>query len=179
MKICMAQINTVVGDIVGNTDRVLSVSRAQQVEGAQIVVFPELTLTGYPPEDLLLRDDLRLRTDKALQTLCSALPEELVVTVGYPLFRHGALYNTAGVTTKGEVVAEYDKQCLPNYQVFDEKRYFSAGTEPCVISVSGIQFGLTICEDIWHDGPAAKARAAGAQVLINLNASPFHRGKQA
>ena len=81
--------------------------------------------------------------------------------------------------TKGEVVAEYDKQRLPNYQVFDEKRYFSAGTEPCVISVSGIQFGLTICEDIWHDGPAAKARAAGAQVLINLNASPFHRGKQA
>ena len=179
MKICMAQINTVVGDIVGNTDRVLSVSRAQQVEGAQIVVFPELTLTGYPPEDLLLRDDLRLRTDKALQTLCSALPEELVVIVGYPRFRHGALYNTAGVITKGEVVAEYDKQCLPNYQVFDEKRYFSAGTEPCVISVSGIQFGLTICEDIWHDGPAAKARAAGAQVLINLNASPFHRGKQA
>ena len=179
MKICRAQINTVVGDIVGNTDRVLSVSRAQQVEGAQIVVFPELTLTGYPPEDLLLRDDLRLRTDKALQTLCSALPEELVVIVGYPRFRHGALYNTAGVITKGELVAEYDKQCLPNYQVFDEKRYFSAGTEPCVISVSGIQFGLTICEDIWHDGPAAKARAAGAQVLINLNASPFHRGKQA
>ena len=179
MKICMAQINTVVGDIVGNTDRVLSVSRAQQVEGAQIVVFPELTLTGYPPEDLLLRDDLRLRTDKALQMLCSALPEELVVIVGYPRFRHGALYNTAGVITKGEVVAEYDKQRLPNYQVFDEKRYFSAGTEPCVISVSGIQFGLTICEDIWHDGPAAKARAAGAQVLINLNASPFHRGKQA
>ncbi len=178
MKICMAQINTVVGDIVGNTDRVLSVSRAQQVEGAQIVVFPELTLTGYPPEDLLLRDDLRLRTDKALQALCSALPEELVVIVGYPRFRHGALFNTAGVITKGEVVAEYDKQCLPNYQVFDEKRYFSAGTEPCVISVSGIQFGLTICEDIWHDGPAAKARAAGAQVLINLNASPFHRGKQ-
>ena len=179
MKICMAQINTVVGDIVGNTDRVLSVSRAQQVEGAQIVVFPELTLTGYPPEDLLLRDDLRLRTDKALQMLCSALPEELFVIVGYPRFRHGALYNTAGVITKGELVAEYDKQCLPNYQVFDEKRYFSAGTEPCVISVSGIQFGLTICEDIWHDGPAAKARAAGAQVLINLNASPFHRGKQA
>ena len=179
MKICMAQINTVVGDIVGNTDRVLSVSRAQQVEGAQIVVFPELTLTGYPPEDLLLRDDLRLRTDKALQMLCSALPEELFVIVGYPRFRHGALYNTAGVITKGEVVAEYDKQRLPNYQVFDEKRYFSEGTEPCVISVSGIQFGLTICEDIWHDGPAAKARAAGAQVLINLNASPFHRGKQA
>ena len=179
MKICMAQINTVVGDIVGNTDRVLSVSRAQQVEGAQIVVFPELTLTGYPPEDLLLRDDLRLRTDKALQILCSALPEELFVIVGYPRFRHGALYNTAGVITKGEVVAEYDKQRLPNYQVFDEKRYFSEGTEPCVISVSGIQFGLTICEDIWHDGPAAKARAAGAQVLINLNASPFHRGKQA
>ena len=178
MKICMAQINTVVGDIVGNTDRVLSVSRVQQVEGAQIVVFPELTLTGYPPEDLLLRDDLRLRTDKALQTLCSALPEELVVIVGYPRFRHGALYNTAGVITKGEVVAEYDKQCLPNYQVFDEKRYFSAGTEPCVISVGGIQFGLTICEDIWHDEPAAKARAAGAEVLINLNASPFHRGKQ-
>lgn len=179
MKICMAQINTVVGDITGNTDRVLAVCHAQHADGIQMVVFPELTLTGYPPEDLLLRGDVLLRTEAAVQRLCHELPADLLVVVGYPKARGGALFNTAGVITDQQVAAEYDKQCLPNYQVFDEKRYFDAGTEPCVVSLGGVQFGLTICEDIWHEAPAEAAKAAGAQVLINLNASPFHRGKQA
>lgn len=179
MKICMAQINTVVGDITGNTDRVLAVCHAQHADGIQMVVFPELTLTGYPPEDLLLRGDVLLRTEAAVQRLCHELPADLVVVVGYPKARGDALFNTAGVITGQQVAAEYDKQCLPNYQVFDEKRYFNAGEEPCVVSLGGMQFGLTICEDIWHDAPAEAAKAAGAQVLINLNASPFHRGKQA
>ena len=179
MKICMAQINTVVGDITGNTDRVLAVCHAQHADGIQMVVFPELTLTGYPPEDLLLRGDVLLRTEAAVQRLCHELPADLVVVVGYPKARGDALFNTAGVITDQQVAAEYDKQCLPNYQVFDEKRYFDAGTEPCVVSLGGVQFGLTICEDIWHEAPAEAAKAAGAQVLINLNASPFHRGKQA
>ena len=178
MKICMAQINTLVGDIAANAQRVIDVCLAQAATGARLIVFPELTLTGYPPEDLLLRGDLLTRTERALQRVVSSCPPELMVVVGYPRAREGQLFNTAGVIREGRVVAEYDKQCLPNYQVFDEKRYFSAGDSPCVVSFEGIQFGLTICEDIWHPEPAALSKAAGAQVLLNLNASPFHRGKQ-
>ena len=177
MKLCMAQINTLVGDIAGNTQRVLEVSAAQQAAGARMVVFPELTLTGYPPEDLLLRGDLLDRTEAALARLCAELPVELAVVLGYPRGQDGALFNSAGVISGGKLLAQYDKQCLPNYEVFDEKRYFAAGTEPCVVDVDGLAVGLTICEDIWHPEPAAQAKAAGAEMLININASPFHRGK--
>ena len=141
--------------------------------------FPELTLTGYPPEDLLLRNDLVERTQSALTSLCEQLPAGQVTVVGYPSARDGTLFNTAGVIQNGQLIAEYDKQCLPNYQVFDEKRYFTAGDSPCVVTLGDWQVGITICEDIWHPEPAAQAKAAGAQVLINLNASPFHRGKEA
>jgi NAD+ synthase (glutamine-hydrolysing) len=178
MKICMAQINTLVGDIAGNARRILEVSVAQRDQGATIVVFPELTLTGYPPEDLLLRHDLMVRTDAAVTRLCEQLPAELAVVIGYPKLRGERLFNSAGVIYQGTLIAEYDKQCLPNYQVFDEKRYFAAGSEACVVSIHGISVALTICEDIWHDEPVAQAKAAGASVLININASPFHRGKQ-
>ena len=177
MKLCMAQINTLVGDIAGNTQRVLEVSAAQQVAGAQVVIFPELTLTGYPPEDLLLRGDLLDRTEAALATLCAELPADMTVVVGYPRGQDGALFNSAGVISGGKLLAQYDKQCLPNYEVFDEKRYFAAGAEPCVVDIGGLAVGLTICEDIWHPEPAAHAKAAGAEILININASPFHRGK--
>lgn len=178
MKICMAQINTLVGDIAGNAQRVCEVSAAQRDVGADVVVFPELTLTGYPPEDLLLRADLLERTNAALEQLCGQLPAELIVVVGYPRVRGDALYNSVGVIHEGQLLAEYDKQCLPNYQVFDEKRYFCAGSEPCVVALHGLTVGLTICEDIWHAEPVAGAKAAGADILININASPFHRGKQ-
>lgn len=177
MNVCMAQINTLVGDIAGNTQRVLEVSAAQKAAGAHVVVFPELTLTGYPPEDLLLRGDLLDRTEAALAMLYAELPADLIVVVGYPRGRDGALFNSAGVISGGKLLAQYDKQCLPNYEVFDEKRYFSAGTEPCVVDIDGLSVGLTICEDIWHPEPAAQAKAAGAAMLININASPFHRGK--
>ena len=177
MKLCMAQINTLVGDIGGNTERVLEVSAAQKAAGAHMVVFPELTLTGYPPEDLLLRGDLLDRTEAALAKLCAELPADLTVVVGYPRGQDGALFNSAGVISAGKLLAHYDKQCLPNYEVFDEKRYFAAGTEPCVVDVDGLSVGLTICEDIWHPEPAAQAKVAGAEILININASPFHRGK--
>ena len=178
MKICMAQINTLVGDIAGNAQRVCEVSAAQRDVGADVVVFPELTLTGYPPEDLLLRADLLERTNAALDQLCVQLPADLIVVVGYPRARGEALFNSVGVIHEGQVLAEYDKQCLPNYQVFDEKRYFRAGSEPCVVALRGLSVGLTICEDIWHAEPVAGAKAAGADILININASPFHRGKQ-
>lgn len=178
MKIVMAQINTLVGDIKGNTQRILDVCVDQSALGVDMVVFPELTLTGYPPEDLLLRQHTTDLTAAALERLCRDLPAEIAVVVGYPRRQGDRLFNSAGVLYNGTVLAEYDKQCLPNYQVFDEKRYFEAGADTCVVTIKGLPIGLTICEDIWHPHPAANAAAAGAQVLINLNASPFHRGKQ-
>ena len=178
MKIVMAQINTLVGDIKGNTQRILDVCVDQSALGVDMVVFPELTLTGYPPEDLLLRQHTTDLTAAALERLCQDLPDGLAVVVGYPRRQGGLLFNSAGVLYNGAVVAEYDKQCLPNYQVFDEKRYFEAGADTCVVTIKDMPIGLTICEDIWHPQPAANAAAAGAQLLINLNASPFHRGKQ-
>ena len=180
MNICMAQINTLVGDIAGNTQRVLEVAtRLRAEQSADLVVFPELTLTGYPPEDLLMRANLGQRTERALTSLCRELPKDMTVVIGYPRVKGQGLFNAAGVIRGGQLVAEYDKQHLPNYQVFDDKRYFEAGSLPCVVEMDGIRFGITICEDIWNDQPAAQARAAGAQCLLSLNASPFHRGKRA
>ena len=178
MNIVMAQINTLVGDIKGNTQRILDVCVDQSALGVDLVVFPELTLTGYPPEDLLLRQHTTELTAGALERLCKDLPDDLAVVVGYPRRQGGLLFNSAGVLYNGAILAEYDKQCLPNYQVFDEKRYFEAGADTCVVTIKGLPVGLTICEEIWHPHPAANAAAAGAQLLINLNASPFHRGKQ-
>ncbi|WOJ93469.1 NAD+ synthase [Congregibacter variabilis] len=179
MHILMAQINTIVGDFIGNADQVIAATeRACEQQDSPVVVFPELTLSGYPPEDLLLRPALCQRVSDALERLCKDLPLGAWVIVGYPIRRDGVLYNCAGVIHQGEIQAEYRKCELPNYQVFDEKRYFTAGTEPCVLEIQGVQVGLSICEDIWVPGPTAAAAAAGAELLINLNASPFHRGKQ-
>ena len=125
----------------------------------------------------MLRGDLLDRTEAALAMLCAELPADLTVVVGYPRGQDGALFNSAGVISGGKLLAQYDKQCLPNYEVFDEKRYFAAGAEACVVDIDGLAVGLTICEDIWHPEPAAQAKAAGAEMLININASPFHRGK--
>lgn len=179
MQIVMAQINTLVGDWVGNREKVLIVCRETAVRNPEaVVVFPELTLTGYPPEDLLLRPSIGEQTDSTLAELCASLPPTLHVIVGYPRLAPGGLFNAAGVIHQGAIVAEYFKQCLPNYQVFDEKRYFTPGHTPCVVDIGGIPMGITICEDIWDPHPASRAAAAGAQVLINLNASPFHQGKR-
>ncbi len=179
MHILMAQLNTVVGDFAGNMQAVLrTVNDAINEHDEPVVVFPELTLSGYPPEDLLLRPSLTLRVEECLQVLQRQLPPQAWVILGYPVRRDERLYNCAGVIHGGELVAEYHKQELPNYQVFDEKRYFAAGDMPSVLDIQGLRIGLSVCEDIWVDGPTAAAAEAGAQVLINLNASPFHRGKQ-
>ncbi|MEM9314717.1 MAG: NAD+ synthase [Pseudomonadota bacterium] len=179
MQLLMAQINTVVGDFSGNTEQVLATALTATGErSGAVIVFPELTLSGYPPEDLLLRPSIGPHIEECLEKLCRELPREAWVVLGYPRRHDGALYNCAGVIHGGEVCAEYRKQELPNYEVFDEKRYFLAGHEPCVLTIDGVPVGLTICEDIWSEGPAATARAAGAEVLLNINASPFHRGKQ-
>ncbi len=179
LQIIIAQLDFMVGDIDGNTTQILEAARRAHTEfNADIVVFPELTLTGYPPEDLLFRSSIRIRVEKALARLCAELPPEIHTLIGYPRRDDGGLFNTAGLIHGGEIVAEYHKQELPNYLVFDEKRYFQAGTEPCVVEIKGHPVGITICEDIWHTGPMSQARAAGAQLMLNLNASPFHLGKE-
>ena len=178
MKVVMGQLNTWVGDLQGNTEKVIKVaSQAGSHDEPVLLVFPELTLTGYPPEDLLMRDSLHDQIEAALHRLAIELPRELFVVVGYPRRRDGQLFNAAGVIHGGSIIGEYFKQRLPNYQVFDEKRYFAEGHDACVVDVAGINVGITICEDIWHKEPADAAARSGAELLINLNASPFHRGK--
>lgn len=177
LKIVMAQINPLVGDIQGNTELVIdTVRQAESEHSADIVIFPELTLTGYPPEDLLLRDSLELRINRALEAICSASLQAAVV-VGYPRAMAGRVFNMAGVIDGGEITAEYAKQHLPNYKVFDEKRYFVSGDSPCIVRLKGIKAAVTICEDIWQVEPMYQAKQAGAQLMLNINASPFHIGK--
>jgi len=175
--ICMAQLNLRVGDIEGNAQRVIETAlRARDALAAQVVVFPELTLTGYPPEDLLLRPGLHLRVRQALDLVLESV-EGVTVVIGHPEETPEGIYNAASVLRDGAVLGRYRKQLLPNYSVFDEKRYFVPGDAPCVVEVEGVSLGVTICEDVWQPGPAAQAAAAGARLLLNLNASPFHHGK--
>lgn len=178
LKIALAQINLLVGDIAGNTRRIIEIAKeARDNLCAHAVLFPELALTGYPPEDLLLRPELNSRIEQALQMLCDDSLTGIDIIIGYPIRREGLLYNAAGVLRDGRLVAEYHKALLPNYSVFDEKRYFEPGSEPCVTDIQGVPVGITICEDIWYKTPAARAAEQGARVLLNLNASPFHQGK--
>lgn len=179
--VTMAQVNPSVGDIPSNTQLIIdTVKQAIAKDSADIVVFPELTLTGYPPEDLLLRASLDVRIHTAIDELLAANLNAVVI-FGYPRRIDGKLYNMASAIAKGKVLIEYAKQCLPNYQVFDEKRYFTDGANDPnntgVFDYQGVRIGLSICEDLWHLEPSLKASAAGAQLLISLNASPFHVGK--
>lgn len=177
LKIVMAQVNLLVGAIQANTDRVLQIAReAIESHQADVVAFPELTLTSYPPEDLLLRPSIKHRVDKALQRLLDARLD-IYMVVGYPLKEGDKLYNALSVIKSGELIATYRKQHLPNYQVFDERRYFDAGNQPCVVDIKGVPTGFTICEDMWQDGPTKQARDAGARLMININASPYHLNK--
>lgn len=178
LRVVMAQINPLAGDIDGNADRVIEViGEAVARHGAGLVVFPELVLIGYPPEDLLLRPSLPQRIERALQCILPAT-RGVTAVLGVPRRHEGKLRNSALVLRDGAVVAAYDKQILPNYQVFDEKRYFTPGGETCVVDVAGIRTAITVCEDIWEPEPAAAAARAGAQLVVNLSASPFHGGKQ-
>jgi NAD+ synthase (glutamine-hydrolysing) len=176
LKVALAQIDTTVGDLEGNAAKVRQgISRARD-EGAQLVVFPELTLTGYPPEDLLLKTHFLDTTEAVLRELAAEV-EGVVALVGYPE-RADDVYNAAAVLADGQVAAVYRKVYLPNYSVFDEQRYFQSGDEGAVIELNGVPVGLTICEDIWEPGPPATDEAlAGARVIVNLSASPYHAGK--
>lgn len=178
MSIVMAQTNLLVGDIHGNTDKVLAAASEAADGGHDMIVFPELTLTGYPPEDLLFRDSLDIRIRDALQRIQDrCLP--IVMVIGLPLREGDALYNALVVIDQGCRVATYRKQSLPNYEVFDEQRYFTPGFSPCVTSIRGIPVGFTICEDMWDGIPVEQVSQAGASLLVNINASPYHHGKGA
>lgn len=176
LSICLAQLNLLVGDISGNTQQVIDSAKTAQSNGADVIVFPELTLTGYPPEDLLLRPSLDLRISDAIAAIQDAALD-LYMVVGYPKTIDGKLFNMAGVFYRGELVDEYAKQQLPNYQVFDEKRYFSPGDDVLTLDIKGVQTAISICEDIWHAPVMEQAKAAGAKLMLNLNASPFHIDK--
>jgi NAD+ synthase (glutamine-hydrolysing) len=179
LTVVMAQIDPLVGDIDGNARAILDATRRAVAEhDAHVVVFPELVLSGYPPEDLLLRPSVGLRVARALERLRAELPPVWVL-IGYPRPGERGLENVAAFLYGGDRVAEYAKMELPNYEVFDEKRYFVAGSAPCVVDIAGFRVGVTVCEDIWHERPAALAVAAGAELLLNINASPFHAGKHA
>jgi NAD+ synthase (glutamine-hydrolysing) len=176
LRIALSQMNAVVGDIAGNERAILdAISRAREA-GAQLVLFPELALTGYPPEDLLLKEHFLRDTRAALDRIAAATTG-IVALVGFPE-REDDVYNALAVLADGGVQAVYRKVHLPNYGVFDEQRYFQSGTGPALIELGGHKIGLTICEDIWEPGPPASAEArAGATLIVNVSASPYHAGK--
>ncbi len=204
MRIAIGQINCTVGDLSGNARKILEFADRARAQGADLLLTPELSLCGYPPEDLLLREDFRSACDRALAALAAQV-KGISIVVGHPRQVGGNLYNAASVLQDGRIAAVYHKRDLPNYTVFDEERYFDSDGSPCVVEVNGVRVGVNICEDVW--GPAGesaarataagdgvnvginicadvwepeapkRARAAGAQVLLVLNASPFHINK--
>ena len=180
LRLALAQTNVTVGDLTGNVARILeNVAKAAQLE-ATIVAFPELALTGYPPEDLLLKPSFVADNLSALDDLARATADypQLAVVVGF-VDRDTDLYNAAAILHRGERVAVYHKHYLPNYSVFDEDRYFSAGTEAPIFEIGGVICGVTICEDIWYPGgPPTEQAYAGAELLLNISASPFFTGRQ-
>ena len=180
VRVVMAQVDPLVGAVQKNAQLIVdSVRQAKEVHQADIVVFPEMTLTGYPPEDILLRPGLYPQVNQALDWLCEALSEiEAVAVIGYPMQDElGERFNMAAWIEQGQIQASYIKQYLPNYGVFDERRYFEKGGQPCVVEYRGIKFGLLICEDIWKFSPADQAVSVGADVLLTMNASPFSAEK--
>lgn len=177
MKIAIAQINCTVGDISGNTAKILRYAEEAKQVGATLLATPELALSGYPPEDLLLREDFNHACANALKEIAQKLTG-ISLLIGHPVMQNGLCYNAASLVADGKVEATYHKHILPNYSVFDEVRYFTPGHQAMVFTHRGVQFGVLICADVWESGPAIKAKQAGAQILIALNASPFHIEKQ-
>ncbi len=180
VRVAVAQINCTVGDLEGNGKRILEMAAQAAAAGADLLLTPELSITGYPPEDLLLRRSFYAATDRALSDLAARLLQfsDLRVIVGHPHAREGQRFNAASVLHQGMVTGTYCKHDLPNYDVFDERRYFTPDNRPLVIDVRGMRFGINICEDTWFPYAPECAASSGAQVLLVLNASPFHLGKQ-
>ncbi|GAB1264607.1 NAD+ synthase [Aurantivibrio infirmus] len=178
LTVVIAQVNPLVGDIPGNTNLVIKSAKQAETEmSADVIVFPELTLMAYPPEDLLLRSSVEHRISDAIDKIIAA-QLEITVIVGYPRVDGKKVFNAVGVIENGKLIAEYAKQCLPNYLVFDDKRYFTPGDSNCIVDIKGIPTSILVCEDLWEPEPIAKAKASGAELVISLNASPFHVEKQ-
>lgn len=174
LLIIMAQLNFLVGDIPGNCQKILcAIDHAKKQHQADLIVFPELALTGYPPEDLLLREDLYEQIDANLKHI-QAATNGITVILGYPYQEKNKRYNRAICIQNQTILTHYDKQCLPNYGVFDEQRYFTPGHSPCsMITLKNLPVSISICEDLWFPQPMIDAKAAGARLMISLNASPF------
>ncbi|MHB8454525.1 MAG: NAD+ synthase [Acidiferrobacterales bacterium] len=177
LRLAIGQLNLLVGDVPGNVESVIhAAAKARQAMAADAIAFPELTLTGYPPEDLLLRPALDDQVKAGLDRLCREV-RGIDLIVGYPRRVDGCMFNAVSLIRDGQIVSTYHKHLLPNYSVFDEKRYFEAGSEPCVVSIARVPVGLTICEDVWQPEPARRAAQAGARLIVNINASPYHMDK--
>ncbi|CAI7999027.1 Glutamine-dependent NAD(+) synthetase [Geodia barretti] len=177
-RLAMAQMNATVGDFDGNAERIITSIHEARALGADLIAFPELALPGYPPEDLLLKPQF-IRENRERLGLIAAECRDIAAVVGY-IDADTDIYNAAALIHDGEIVGSYRKMYLPNYGVFDEDRYFAAGSECPVYTVNGSPVGVNICEDIWYaTGPAVVQRAAGAELIVNINGSPFHAGKRA
>jgi len=178
ITIALAQFDFVVGDVAGNTQKILDYAvRARDDMRADLVVFPELSICGYPLEDLLFHAGLRRRIEKALENIRESV-RDIAVLVGFPDYQDDEIFNACVVFRDGEVLAHYRKHMLPNYSVFDEKRYFTAGREASVFTLNGVRVGINICEDVWDRAPPAASRAAGAEVLLAINGSPYELDSQ-
>ncbi|MCS6948700.1 MAG: NAD+ synthase, partial [Steroidobacteraceae bacterium] len=178
LRLALAQLNLLVGDIAGNAEKIrVAARRAQQEFGADLVICPELALSGYPPEDLLFHRGFRRQIGTALERF-AADPLPTGVLFGYPEYAGTRIFNAAALFDRARLQATHRKACLPNYKVFDEKRYFEPGGQPAVADFRGFRLGLLICEDIWEPEPAQLARSLGAEVLLVINASPFEIRKQ-
>jgi len=178
IRIALAQLDLFVGDVDGNVTRIIDTAHtAREQHRADVVLFPELALSGYPPEDLLFHGGMRRRIAQGLQRARREI-RGIAAVVGYPEYAGDGIFNSAAMLRDGETLANHRKQCLPNYQVFDEKRYFQPGTAPTVIDLAGARWGLLVCEDVWEPEPARMAHQAGAQALLVINASPYEMRKQ-
>ena len=179
VSVALAQLDLVVGDVANNTARIIEYAeRARDELRADIVAFPELSVCGYPPEDLLFHAGLRRRVEAAVEKVRGSV-RGIAVLLGYPEYVEGSIFNACAVFNDGQRLARYRKQLLPNYSVFDEERYFEAGSEAATFRLNGIRIGLQICEDLWRAGPAAKSRSAGAEMLLAINGSPYEVRSQA
>ncbi len=178
VKVALAQVDLAVGDVAGNVQKIVDyAARARDEMRADLVVFPELSVCGYPPEDLLLHAGLRHGVEKAVAEIRNRV-FGIAVLIGFPEYKGDDIYNSCAVFNDGKVLAHYRKQLLPNYSVFDEERYFKRGKEAAVFALNGVRIGLNICEDVWSRGPLASSRSAGAECIIAINGSPYELGAQ-
>ena len=177
ISIGIVQENPIVGDIEGNLQLAINaIDKLSKQSSPDIFLFTEMFITGYPPEDLILRDDLLDASYKAVEKLCEVKPESFIV-IGYPKKEGDSIFNCAGVLRNKSVITEYKKQELPNYEVFDEKRYFQSGKGPGIFEVNGLRVGLSVCEDIWHENVIKQLHEKKTDLILNINASPFHLDK--